>query len=423
MKHLVFCLVLGTGLSGAPARALDAPLTLPAAIGLALQRNPGLRAAAHEAAAQEGAVAQAGAQPNPELELLREGRERGNRTTTAQLGIPFELGGKRAARVDAARRAHALALAGLETLRAQVRADTIAAFYDVVAADEAQRLAQELAALAGRATAAAGRRADTGKASPLEATRARLAQSSLLIEAIGAARELAAARTRLAALVGFDSGSSPDGDPGPLAIAAPETIDAPPVLPLAQLVARLDEAPELRRARAGVAHRSALVRVEQSRRMPDVTLLVGAQRETSAERPGEERRAVLGVSVPLPLFDRNGGAVLESLRRVDQARAELEAERVRLRAELAQAHGRLRASAEEAALIRREIVPGAEQAYGAANRGYELGKFGMLDVLDAQRTMVQARHQYLNAVADGYRALADIERLVGPLSPEPQEKP
>lgn len=416
MKHLVFCLVLATGLSGAPARALDAPLTLPAAIELALQRNPGLRAAAHEAAAQEGAVAQAGALPNPELELLREGRERNNRTTTAQLGIPFELGGKRAARVDAARRERALALAGIEALRAQVRADTIAAFYDVVAAGEAQRLAQELAALAGRATAAAGRRADTGKASPLEATRARVAQSSLQIEAIGAARELAAARTRLAALWG--------GDATLLAIAAPQTIDAPPVMPLAQLAARLDQAPDLRRARAGVAHRSALVRVEQSRRMPDVTLVVGAQRETSAERPGEERRAVLGVSVPLPLFDRNGGAVLASLRRVDQAREELEAERVRLQAELAQAYGRLLASAEEAALIRKEIVPGAEQAHGAANRGYELGKFGLLDVLDAQRTLVQSRHQYLKAVADGYRALADIERLVGPLSrEEPQEKP
>ena len=420
MKHLVFCLILATGLSGAPARALDAPLTLPAAIELALQRNPGLRAAAHEAAAQEGAIAQAGALPNPELELLREGRERGNRTTTAQLGIPFELGGKRAARVDAARRERELALAGLATLRAQVRADTIAAFYDVVAADEAQRLAQELAALAGRATVAAERRVDTGKASPLEATRARVAQSSLRIEAIGAAREHAAARTRLAALLGGD----PDGDPALLAIAAPGAIDAPPVAPLAQLAARLDDAPELRRARAGVAHRSALVRVEQSRRMPDVTLLVGTQRETSVERPGEERRAVLGVSVPLPLFNRNGGAVLESLRRADQARDELEAERVRLRAELAQAHGRLRASAEEAALIRSEIVPGAEQAYGAANRGYELGKFGLLDVLDAQRALVQARHQYLKAVADGYRALADIERLVGPLSREAsQEKP
>jgi len=418
MKHFLTCLVLATGLlaTSAPSRSAEPPLTLAAAIARALENNPGLRAAASEVAAQDGALRQAGALSNPELELLREGRERGNRTTTAQIGIPFELGGKRAARVDAAGRERALALAVLDAQRAQVRADTIAAFHELAAAAEAEQLAQELVTLAERATVAAGRRADLGKASPLEATRARVAQSSLRIEAIVAQRELAAARIRLAALWG--------GDPALLSIATPDAAEAPAAPPLAQLAARLDNAPELRRALAGVAHRSALVRVEQSRRIPDVTLIVGTQRESSIERPQEERRAVLGISLPLPLFNRNGGAVLESLRRADKARDELDAERVRLHAELAQAHGRLVAAGEEAALVRTDIVPGAEQAYQGANRGYELGKFGLLDVLDAQRTLVQSRHQYLKAVADGYRALADIERLVGPLANEnTQESP
>jgi len=412
MKHHIIRLALAACALSAHASALEAPLTLPAAIERALAANPGLRAAASEVAAQEGAIEQAGTLPNPELELLREGRERGNRTSTIQLGIPVELGGKRAARVDAARQERALALAAHEALRAQLRADTVAAFYDLVAAGERQRLAQELVLLGERATHASERRVETGKASPLEATRARVAQSNLRIEALQAARELAAARTRLASLWG--------GDPATLVLDAPANVDAPAVPPLAALEARLATAPDMRRALAGVAHRSALVRIEQARRMPDVTLIVGTQRESSLERPGEPRRAVLGVSVPLPLFNRNGGAVLESLRRVDKARDELDAERVRLHAALAQAHGHLAAASEEAALIRQEVVPGAEQAYQATNRGYELGKFGLIDVLDAQRTLVQSRHQYLKAVAESYRALADIERLVGPA---PQEKP
>lgn len=412
MKNHIIRLALAACALAGSASALEAPLTLPAAIDRALAANPGLRAASSEALALEGAIRQAGALPNPELELLREGREHNNRTTTAQLGIPFELGGKRAARVDAARQERALALAAVDALRAQVRADTVAAFYDVVAAGERQRLAQELVALAERATQAAVRRADTGKASPLDATRAKVAQSAQQIEAIQAARELAAARIRLAALWG--------GEPGTLAVAVPGAIDPPAAPPLVQLEARLASAPDLRRAMAGVAHRSALVRVEASRRMPDLTLIVGTQRESSNERPGAERRAVLGVSVPLPLFNRNSGAVLESLRRVDKARDELDAERVRLHAALAQAHGHLAAASEEAALIRNQVLPGAEQAFAAASRGYELGKFGLIDVLDAQRTLVQSRHQYLKAVAESYRALADIERLVGPA---PQEKP
>ncbi|WP_288378365.1 TolC family protein, partial [uncultured Massilia sp.] len=175
MKNHIIRLALAACALCAHASAAEAPLTLPMAIERALAANPGLRAAGREAAAQEGAVNQAGALPNPELELLREGRERGNRTTTAQLGIPVELGGKRAARVDAARQERALALAALDALRAQVRADTVAAYYDVVAAGERRRLAQELVTLAERATHAAARRADTGKASPLEATRAWIA--------------------------------------------------------------------------------------------------------------------------------------------------------------------------------------------------------------------------------------------------------
>jgi len=193
MKNPIIRLALAACLLAGSASAGEAPLTLPAAIERALAANPGLRGAASEVAARQGAIEQAGALPNPELELLREGRERSNRTTTAQLGIPIELGGKRAARVDAARQERTLALAALEAQRAQVRADTVAAFYEVAAAAERRRLAQELVLLSERAAQAAVRRVDTGKASPLEATRAQLAHASLRLEAVQADRELAAA--------------------------------------------------------------------------------------------------------------------------------------------------------------------------------------------------------------------------------------
>ncbi|MBQ5948084.1 TolC family protein, partial [Massilia sp. ST3] len=172
---------------------------------------------------------------------------------------------------------------------------------------------------------------------------------------------------------------------------------------------RLDAAPSMQRARAQVWHREALARVEQSRRIPDLTLIVGTRREG----PEDRNQAVVGVSVPIPLFNRNQGAVLDALRRVDKARDEQEAERVRLHAELAQAHARLDAALDEAAVIAAEILPGAESAYRAASRGFELGKFGFLDVLDAQRTLFQSKNQYLNAAAESHRAAADIARLAG----------
>ncbi|WP_160313191.1 TolC family protein, partial [Burkholderia cenocepacia] len=47
------------------------------------------------------------------------------------------------------------------------------------------------------------------------------------------------------------------------------------------------------------------------------------------------------------------------------------------------------------------------------SRGYELGKFSFLDVLDAQRTLFQGQSQYVRALAGAHAARADIGRLVG----------
>ena len=405
MKHrltpLLAALALACGFGSASAAAWSAPLTLEAAIDLALRANPTLRAAGSEVAAQEGALAQAGALPNPELELLREGEGSSSRTTTATLNIPIELGGKRAARVEAARQEGALAAIALEAERDKVRADAAAAFHDVVAAQERERMARELVALAGRALTAAGKRVEAGTLSPVEETRARVAQGSARTEALQAGRDLEGARIRLAALWG--------GDARQLSIHAPQAAALPPAPPLDQLLAQLDRSPAMRHARAQVGQREALARLERARRTPDVNVIVGAQREG----PDTRNRAVLGLSVPLPLFNRNDGAVLDALRRVDKARDQQDAEGVRLRAELAQAHARLTAALAECALISTEILSGAEDAERAANRGFELGKFGLIDVLDAQRVLAQSKNQYLNAVAESHRAAADIARLLG----------
>ena len=63
--------------------------------------------------------------------------------------------------------------------------------------------------------------------------------------------------------------------------------------------------------------------------------------------------------------------------------------------------------------MRSILLPGAQSAFDAAAKGYQLGKFGFLDVLDAQRTLFQMRTQHLRALADYQRGASEIERLVG----------
>ena len=60
-----------------------------------------------------------------------------------------------------------------------------------------------------------------------------------------------------------------------------------------------------------------------------------------------------------------------------------------------------------------DLLARCQQAYDAASRGFEAGKFGFLEVLDAQRSLLQARSRYLNTLAAAYQAAAVIDRTVG----------
>jgi cobalt-zinc-cadmium efflux system outer membrane protein len=204
----------------------------------------------------------------------------------------------------------------------------------------------------------------------------------------------------------------PPGTPTFDGVAPPA--GALPRLPnLLELTSRLDVAPALVQARLEVARRAALSQVELARRTQDLTVLVGSKRERSAGSLENGRQLVLGLSVPLPLFDRNAGAVLASLRRLDKAQDEQSAALVRQRLELEQAHARLATALQEAALIDADILPGARSAYDAATRGFEAGKFSYLEVLDAQRSLFNARQQSVKAAGEAHRAAADIAILTG----------
>jgi cobalt-zinc-cadmium efflux system outer membrane protein len=382
-----------------------APLNLASAIELALSANAELAAAARELQAVEGTVIQAGIRPNPEIStLVEDTQKRATRTTTLQINQPIELGGKRAARIESAERGRDVAAADLAAKRLEIRAATVAAFFDVLVAQERIRLAEALLELAQRATLTASRRVMAGKVSPVEETKARVAEASVRVEFNLAKGELAAARKRLAATW---------GNPVPRFERADGRTEVLPPLPSSEeLVARLAAAPALARARLEADRRSALAEVERTRRIPNVTVSVGAQR---VEELGRDQ-AIVGLSVPLPLFDRNQGNLLEALRRADKARDELAATEIRLSTEVAQAYERFKALSLEVDTLQKDILPGAQSAYEAASKGYELGKFNFLEVLDAQRTLFQARSQYLRALAEAHRASADIDRVLGTAS-------
>lgn len=399
-------LALCCGIAAAEEPATAIMLDLPAAIALAVERHPALRAAAHEVSASAAAVEQAGRRPNPELAYLREGHRAGSRTTTVQVNQPLELGGKRQARIAVAQGALDLAASDQALRRQALRADVIDAFYTALVAQERHQLAQATLELAGTSLQAVNGRVAAGKVSPVEASKARVAQADARADLARAAADLAVARNALGALIG----EAPDAR----ALAGAAVATLPPVEALPALQQRAAGALSVRRARQQLALRTAQADAERAARVPDITLTVGSQRDDQLAH----RQAVVGLAIPLPLFDRNQGNLAAAIARADGARAELEAAELAARTDLAAARLRYDQARGEALLLEHDMVPEARSVHELTLKGFEYGKFTFLDVLDAQRTYFQARSRQWQAMLDAWHAHADIERLAGPAQPD-----
>ena len=312
--------------------------------------------------------------------------------------------------VSAAERARDQAEAALAAKRADLRATAITLFFDVLSAQERLRLAQDSVGLAQAATRAAANRVAAGKVSPLEETRSRVAEAGIRVELMQAEGTLRTARQQLAALW---------GNPAPRFTQVDGAVDSlPQPLGEQELALRRAEAPALRQARLEVERRRALSELERARRIPDVTVSLGAKRVPASEVEGgaggsRRDQVVLGLSVPLPIFDTNRGNLAEALSREEKARDELAAAELQVGADLAQASERLRSARATAQTLQRDALPGAAEAWRAATKGFELGKFSFLEALDAQRTLFQVRAQYLLALAEAHRAAGELDRLLG----------
>lgn len=399
------------------ALAVETPtdsISLGDAIRLALLNSPELATFAWEIRAREARVLQAGRAPNPVLGVVAEDFNAtglGNDVpddqqpvqpqTTVQLSQLIELGGKRTAHRNLASRDRDLAAWDYETARIDVLTRVTHAFIDVVAAQEMVTLSAQTAETVKQVQQSVRARVTAGVVSPIEETRADVALASASVEANRATRSLEAAHRRLASLWGAQEATFS---------AAAGRLDIGPALPsLSELTTRLADNPDLARWATEILQREAAVAAESSKRIPDVTVAGGYRRFTDLG----SNAAVIGLSIPLPVFDRNSDGVREAESRLAQAHEARRAVRARVSAALAEAYGRLASAHAEVTVLRATVLPGTRETFEAVSEGYRLGKFSYLDVLDAQRTLIAANGQYLHALSEYHKAVADVERLIG----------
>jgi cobalt-zinc-cadmium efflux system outer membrane protein len=122
---------------------------------------------------------------------------------------------------------------------------------------------------------------------------------------------------------------------------------------------------------------------------------------------------VAEISVPLPLFNRNQGAIAAARSRLDKAREEKNAARLGLERQVVQGVSELNSAYDEVASLRDEVIPAAEETFEDIRYGYRAGKFGLLDVLDAEQSLFAAKSLQVDALLAYHRAVLELERLLG----------
>ena len=347
---------------------------------------------------------------------------------TLSLAQVIELGGKRAKRVALAKHNKDVVQWDYEAARANVLAEVARAFTDVLVAQERVALQDELVRLAEDVDRSIRIRVNAGKVSPLESSRAEVALTTSRIARDNAARELTVARTRLAATWGDTSAR--------FGIVAGQLDEVHPIPSVETLENTVRNNPDLARWTVELSAREAQVKLERARRIPSPTLELGFKTTGLKDRTvnqfglsssgefgvsrsdarfdrGRDNSLVLGMSIALPLFDRNQGNIAEAEHMASKTAEERREAEVAVHYALVNACETAAGAFDELASLRKTLLPTATDTFEKTKRGYEQGKFGYLDVLDAQRTLVDARITHLDALGRYHAASVDIERLTG----------
>jgi cobalt-zinc-cadmium efflux system outer membrane protein len=383
-------------------------VTLPEALAAAERGSLDLRLARGAVDAAQARVVTAGTRPNPTLSLDREqlGGNGGYHETVLSVGQTLDLSGQRGARREAATREVAAAEVRLEAERARVRADATRAYLRAAAAEARLRSLGEAGGLFQTAERAGQARFREGDISAYELQRLQVEAARYATLSAEAALELRQAGRELAFLLRPDSAALTDA-----AVLPADTLGAVSLraaaLPPDSALARALRRPDVRAAEADVAAARAAVELRTRGRRPNPTVTAGLK-----EQAGGQAGAVLGVSVPLPLSDRNQGPIAEAQTAVAQAESRVALARRAAEAEVRRALER-RISLAERLTLREGLLSRARALLASARVAYAEGETSLLELLDAAETFRTTREGADALLAEYLTSVADLERATG----------
>jgi cobalt-zinc-cadmium efflux system outer membrane protein len=315
-----------------------------------------------------------------------------------ELAQTFEIGGQRGSRVAAADASIRAAAAAADASVRDLQLDVIAAAAEVVRARVVLAIARGDHASAERLRDVSRARAGKGVAAPMEAELAEAARIQALRDEGAAAASSARGESDLAALVGADVRLT-EGAALPAALSASQPLNRYEDAALAR--------PEVIAAREEATVAKAEVELLQRQRIPDVTVAAGYRYE--------EFSTVLGarLSIPLPVFNRNGPEIAEQRERVRQAESAARQAELRARLAVRSAYAAWQRSRDAADAVSQDLEDRLREDALALQTAYERGTMPLAQVLASLRETRVARRTLVETRADVVRATLELHRAAG----------
>jgi len=416
----VICASLSVSLNPSLTKYFDPQtgITVDQAVTYALEHNGELLAARKDIDAANALVKQAALPANPKVDASLSKTVTGTDNNITVNGmLPLELGGRRPARIRVAERELEMRRQDVANRERMVAADVRSKFGEALAAILKLGLDEDLIATSQRGYNLVAARVTEGGTAPLE-------QNMFLVELnrLRSTRETAEGKAQIEMLELRNLiGMRPEE---PLRLRGDFSDVIAPLAALADATDRaLSDRPDLKLAKA--AESFAEARIEQARAEGklDASLIAGYQQmkfgyplnginDSGQLRPiqGTFHYFTVGVSLDLPVRNKNQGAVEAAVAEAEGAKRRREFLELTVRREVASVYAQYNSAARAAEIFRVGVKDQANANLDVVRQTYELGSKTLIDYLGEQRRFIDLQNGYIDALLDTYKARVEIER-------------
>ncbi|MBE0543955.1 MAG: TolC family protein [Verrucomicrobia bacterium] len=376
-------------------------LTLEQALEMAERRQPQLAEARALVEAAAGRAQQAGAFPNPEAivgaqQIPFESDSSNQREYVAGIAQPIPLGGRLRRSREAELLDREVRVRGLEVIRRDLRKRVHSAFATALYQETAFQMQSQIAQSVEKVTATTKARVVAGDAVPEELARMEMEFARARVEVQRSQSLREQAMLGLAAAIG-DSRLSVKS----LAGSLDTTFEIPT---LESLAANLSAQPEFALADASLRASNARIDLAKAERIPDVKVEALYHRLEATK----ENTFDIGISIPLPLFNRNQGKLREARAEAAAAEARSRMTENELNLRLRESYAQLRSALAASRALQTEILPRAESILKAAESRYAAGDTSLADVLPVRRDWAAIQLSHLESLRNAMQAWAEL---------------